>query len=154
VKIGEFEPESGHEDISHAFNLFATDLSYSPPSVASEGKNIGMAVVDMVSGTERAELRITTFDDARGTIRGWFNAKLARVAHADGTLGLPIEYLVKIDILQSATDEIGGALFGGFKDSYLVRPTSIEYELSRSEDGLQQLQMTFSQFDTFMFKGS
>jgi hypothetical protein len=154
LQLGEWETEAGYEDIADAFNMFATNVSYSPRSITSEGKPIGMAVMDTVTGSERAELRITTYDDARGTIRGWFNAKLAKVAHDDGTVGLPNEYLVKIMVGQSATDEVGGALFGQFKDSYLLRPTSIEYELARTEDGLQQIQMTFSQFDTFMYKGT
>jgi outer membrane lipoprotein SlyB len=153
LQLGEWEKEDGYEDISHAFNMFATDVSYAPRSITSEGKPIGMAVMDSISGAERAELRVTTYDDARGTIRGWFESKLSKVAHDDGTVGLPSEWLIKIHVFQSATDEIGGALFGQFKDSYLMRPTSIEYELSRTEDGLQTIQMTFSQFDTFMYKG-
>ena len=154
LQLGEWQAEAGYEDIARAFNMFATDVSYSPRTISSEGKAVGMAVVDLVSAIERAELRVTTYDDARGTIRGWFEAKLAKVAHNDGTLGLPNEYLVKILIGQSATDEIGGALFGEFTNAYLMRPTSIEYDLSRTEDGLQQIQMTFSQFDTFMYKGT
>ena len=154
LQIGEWETEAGYEDIGHAFNMFATDVSYSPGSITSEGKPIGMGVMDGISGTERAELRITTYDDARGTIRGWFAAKKAKVAHDDGTVGLPIEYLIKILVGQSATDEMGGTLFGQFTETYLLRPTSIDYELSRTEDGLQQIQMTFSQFDTFMYKGT
>jgi len=154
LQIGEWEKEDGYEDISHAFNLFATDVTYTPRSITSEGKAIGMGVMDAISGSERAELRITTYDDARGTVRGWFNSKLAKVAHDDGTLGLPMEYLIKIRVGQSATDELGGTLFGSYQETYLLRPTSIDYELSRTEDGLQQIQMTFSQFDTYMYKGT
>ena len=154
LQLGEWETEDGYEDIARSFNMFATNVSYTPRSVTSEGKAIGMAVMDAVTGSERAELRITTYDDARGTIRGWFHSKLAKVAHSDGTVGLPIEYLIKILVAQSAIDEVGGALFGQFKDEYLLRPTSIEYELARAEDGLQQIQMTFSEFDTFMYKGT
>jgi hypothetical protein len=144
----------GYEDISRAFNMFATDVSYSDESIASEGKAVGMSAIDLINGIERTEMRITTYDDARGTIRGWFDARRARVAHKDGTLGVPREYLVKIFVSQSATDETGAALFGSFKRVFVVRPTSIEHELSRTEDGLQQIQMTFSQFDTFMYQDS
>lgn len=154
LEIGDWNPTAGFEDISHAFNLFATDVSYSPWTISSEGKPIGMGVMDSVSGTERVELRITTYDDTRGTIKSWFDAKCSNVAHADGTLGVPIDYLITVNVVQSATDEIGGSLFGSYKEKFVVRPTSIEMELSRSEDGLQQIQMTFSQFDTFMYQGT
>ncbi|MEJ7806284.1 MAG: hypothetical protein WKG03_10245 [Telluria sp.] len=153
LELGDWEPVPGYENISHAFNMFATDVSYSSSSIVSEPKNIGMGVMDAPTGTERVELRITTLDDARGTIRGWFDAKCAKVAHSDGTLGLPVNYLVTILVAQSATDEIGGALFGAFKQRFVLRPTSIEVELSRGEDGLQQIQLVFTQFDTFMYQG-
>lgn len=152
IVFGEFEEESGFEDIAHAFNMFATNVSYTPGAITSEGKSIGMGVMDTLIGAERVELRITTYDDARGTIRGWFEAKRRRIVHHDGTLGLPIDYLVKILVGQSASDEIGGDLFGKFETNYLFRPVDIEYDLSRSEDALLEVTMTFSQFDTFMFK--
>lgn len=154
LEIGDWEPVPGGEDISHVFNLFATDVSYTPWTIASDPKNIGMGVMDSPTSSERAEIRITTYDDARGTIKSWFDAKCAKVAHADGTLGLPVEYLVTMIVAHSAIDEIGGALFGSFKERYVVRPSSVEYELSRTEDGLQQIQMTFTQFDTFMYQGN
>lgn len=154
LQLGEWETEAGYEDIAHAFNMFATNVSYSPRTITSEGKPIGMGVMDAVMGSERVELRISTYDDARGTIRGWFHSKQAKVAHDDGTVGLPSEYLIKIRVTQSATDEVGGALFGQFKDEYLLRATSIEYDLDRTQDGLQLIQMTFSEFDTFMYKGT
>jgi len=153
LELGDWAPVDGYEDISHSFNMFATDVSYSPWTITSEGKNIGMGVMDAPTSSERTELRITTYDDARGTIRGWFDAKCAKVAHPDGTLGLPIEYLVSINIVQSATDEIGGALFGSYQQKFVMRCSTIEYELSRGEDGLQQIQMTFTEFDTFMYQG-
>jgi outer membrane lipoprotein SlyB len=153
LELGDGAAVDGFEDIAHTFNLFATDVSFTPWTIQSEAKDIGMGVMDIVTGSERTELRITTYDDTVGTIKSWFDAKCASVSRPDGTIGLPVEYLVKITIIQSATDAIGGALFGSYKQTFVMRPTSIEVELSRSEDALQQLQMTFSQFDTFMYQG-
>jgi hypothetical protein len=153
LEIGDWNPEGGFEDISHTFNMFATDVAYTPWTISSEGKAIGMGAIDVINGSERIEMRITTYDDTSGTIKRWFNGKCNAVAHPDGTLGLPVDYLVTINVVHSATDEIGGALFGSYKETYVMRPSSVEFELSRSEDGLQQLQMTFSQFDTFMYQG-
>jgi len=152
ITFGEIETEAGYEDMAHAFNMFAVDVAYSPGGITSEAKAIGMGVMDVITGADRAEVRITTYDDARGTIRGWFEAKLKKVKHHDGTVGTPFQYMVKIAVSQSATDEVGAGLFGRFQTNYLMRPVDIDYELSRAEDGLQQIQMTFAQFDTFMFK--
>lgn len=150
LQVVDWNPPSGYEDITHKFNLFASDVSYTGWNIGSEAQAIGMTVIDKVNGSERVEMRITTCDDTKGTIKGWFDAKCAMVAHQDGTVGLPAEYLVSITIIHSATDEIGGALFGQYKEKFAMRPSSIEIELSRSENGLQQLQMVFTQFDTFM----
>lgn len=152
LELGDWKPIDGFEDISHVFNLFATNISYTPHAISSEGKSIGMGVMDTVTGAERVDLKITTYDDAKGTIKQWFNGKCRQVAHADGTLGLPIEYLVTIKIIQSATDEIGAALFGGHKSSFIMRPASIEIDLSRSDKELQTLSLSFVEFDTFMYK--
>lgn len=154
LELRDSNPPSGNGDIAHLFNLFATDVSFGPQTITGETKNIGMAVMDVVTGTERVEMRITTYDDTAGTIKSWFEAKCAQVAHADGTAGVPFDYLIGINILQSATDEIGAALFGGHQSEYVMRPASMEIELSRSEDALQMLQMTFVEFDTFMYKGA
>lgn len=150
LEIEDWNPPSGSEDISHAFNLFATDVSYGPWTITSEAKSIGMAQFDTPTGSERVEMRITTYDDTQGTIRKWFDAKCSKIEHQDGTIGLPVEYLLTIHVTQSAIDEIGGALFGSYKESFVMRPTSLEIELSRGEDGLQQLQLVLTQFDTFM----
>ena len=153
LELADWKPVDGAEDISHAFNMFATDITYGPWTLTSDAKSIGMAVMDAPTGAERTELRITTYDDTKGTIRRWFDAKAGAVAHSDGTLGLPIDYLLTIKIVQSATDAVGGALFGSYSNMFVVRASTLDFELSRSENGLQQLQMTFTEFDTFMYQG-
>jgi hypothetical protein len=150
LEIEDWKPPSGSKDISHAFNLFATDVAYGPWTITSEAKAVGMAQFDIVTGSERVELRITTYDDTKGTIRKWFDAKCSKIEHQDGTIGLPVDYLITMRVTQSAIDEIGGSLFGSYKETFVVRPSSIDIELSRSDDTLQQLQLVFTQFDTFM----
>lgn len=154
IEIKDSNPPAGFEDISYMFNLFAIDVSFGPNTVLGETKNIGMGVMDVVTGTDRIEMRITTYDDSRGTIKSWFEAKFQQVSHPDGTGGVPYDYLIQFDITQSATEDIGAALLGSYRNTFIMRPVSREVELSRSEDGLEQIQMTFCQFDTFMFKGS
>lgn len=150
IEIEDWNPPG--DDISAVFNLFATDLSFTPNTITSDAKPIGMGNMDNVTGTERVDVRLTTLDDAQGSIRQWFDAKCAQVARIDGTVGLPVDYLVTIRIIQSAVNYEAMAQFGGFKQSFVMRPGSIEIELSRGEDAMQQLQLTFNQFDTFVFE--
>jgi hypothetical protein len=153
IEIRDPNPPKGYEDISKTFNLFATDVNLGPWTISSEAKQIGTAVMDMVTGTERTEMRITTFDDAAGTIRGWFDGKAKQVARSDGTVGLPADYLIGIRLIESAVNDATMQAFGGYETEFAMRVTSLETELSRGEEGLQQLQLVFTEFDTFMFQG-
>ena len=154
LEIRDPNPPKGSGDISKTFNLFATDVNFGPWSISSEAKPIGMAVMDMVTGSERTEMRITTFDDTAGTIRAWFDGKAKQIAHPDGTVGLPADYLIGIRLIESAVNDETMRRFGGYETEFTMRATSLETELSRSEEGLQQLQLVFTEFDTFMFQGS
>ena len=130
-------------------NLFATEVSYAPITIQGDPISIGSAVFDSLKAAERIEFRVTTLDDSQGTIKRWFESKSANVAHADGTFGRPSDYLLKLNIIHAVIgDDVSGA-DAAFNREYIVRPGSIELDLSRREDGLEELQMSFVQHDTF-----
>lgn len=127
-------------------NLFATEVSYAPIGLTGEAIRIGSGSFDKVDGSERVEMRITTLDDKDGTIKRWHADLTARAARPDGTFGLPIEYLVRITVTHAFIDEgVGNA----YVDTYVMRPGPMEYDHSRRDDALQELQFTMVQFDTF-----
>lgn len=129
------------------FNLFATEVEYAPFNITGEKRRVGAACIDAVTGGEAVELRIVTLDDAEGTLKKWFALQCALVEHRDGTVGLPDQFKVGIRIMHgviSRTQRVA------YEDKGLFRPTGIEYSLSRREDGMQELAMTFTQLDTFM----
>lgn len=131
------------------FNLFVTELSYSPLTITGEKRKIGSTSTDSVHSSEPAEIRITTMDDSAGTIKKWFAGKCNQAAPSDGTVGLPIEYLVKIRVLHSfITDELG-KMGDGYSDVMLMRPANIDMDLSRRDQALQELVLTFVQFDNY-----
>lgn len=138
---------SGSADIGPVFNLFCADVSYESITIPSDRTAIGSASMDGVRTTEHVEMSITTLDDSHGTIKRWFAGKAAKVASPDGLVGLPIDYLVKIRVLHAFIADESSA--GGYEDIYLMRPVSQSNEFSRSDDSLQELQLVFTQFDTF-----
>ena len=140
-----FSPLLGLES---RFNLFATEVEYAPFIITGDKRRIGGAVVDSVLGHEPTELRLTTVDDKAGTLKRWFSAHHAAVSHRDGTVGLPIEYAIRIKVVHAFITP--GSNRGGYEDIGLFRPVNLDVNLSRREDGLQELGMTFSQLDTFM----
>lgn len=129
------------------FNLFATEVEYAPHNIAGDKRRIGAAVVDAVTGGEAVELRIVTMDDAAGTLKRWFAAHAALVEHPDGTVGVPNDFKIGIRVIHGVVADKQRV---AYEDKGLFRPVGVEYSLSRREDALQELQMTFTQLDTFM----
>lgn len=135
--------------ILNTFNLFVTEISYSPFTITGEKRKIGSTSTDSVHSSEPAEIRITTMDDSAGTIKKWFAGKCSQAAPSDGTVGLPIEYLVEIRVLHSfITDELGKR-GGAFSNVMLMRPANIDIDLSRRDQALEELVLTFVQFDNY-----
>lgn len=127
-------------------NMFATEISYGTITISGEAVRIGSGSFDKVDNDERTEMRITTLDDKDGTIKRWFTDLASSLARTDGTFGLPIEYLVRVTVTHAFIDEgVGNA----FVDTFVMRPGTIEYDFSRRDDALQELQFTLVQFDTF-----
>lgn len=140
---------SGPSDVAEQkFNLFATDVGYTPFTVNGDRADVAAASVDLPKNGAPVEVRFTTYDDQAGTLKTWFGRRCAAVVKPDGTVGLPAEYLVKIRIVHSfiTADTV---LSGAFGIPAYYRPQSLETSLSRGEDGLEEIQMTFTQFDTF-----
>lgn len=131
------------------FNLLAMDVSFSPCTMPGDALQVGSANIDSLVAAERVEVRLTTLDDARGSIKRWFTAKADQAAHRDGTFGLPAEYLLILHIVQM--DVLGeSSPADRLHYRYLVRPSNVDVELSRRAAELGEVPMSFVQFDTFM----
>ena len=139
---------NGSMNMPDRFNLFATEVEYSPFIIAGDKRRVGGAVVDAVQGAEPIELRMTTLDDQAGSLKMWFEHHAAAVAAKDGTVGVPANYAIRIKLVHSFITPESNR--GGYQSSGLFRPVNLDASLSRREDGLQEVQMTFSQLDTFM----
>lgn len=130
-------------------NMFATDVSYSSFSVQGDSVHVGSGSFDSVTNSERREMRVSTLDDTYGSVKRWFRERHDRMCNRDGTFGLPIDYVFRVDVLHAfINEEVPGAV-QGYVDTYIMRPGSMDTELSRRDDGMQDLQLTFVQWDTF-----
>lgn len=135
-------------DMSQRFNLFATEVEYEPFIITGEKRRVGGAVIDAVQGSEPVELRLTTIDDQQGTLKRWFAAHHGAASARDGTVGVPDSYAITIKVVHAFITR--GSNRGGYEDIGLFRPVNMAVSLSRREDGLEEVQMSFSQLDTFM----
>jgi hypothetical protein len=149
VHLTEFTASKSSIGGPDGFNLFAVDAGFSPYSITGEAVPLGAMNMDRLGGTEQVELRITTFDDKLGSVKRWFEGKCDQVAHVDGTFGLPMDYLVSIELSHMIAERPEQS-DPRLQHRWLMRPGTINTELSRRGAELEELSLTFVQFDPFM----
>jgi hypothetical protein len=138
------------------FNTFAIDLEYAPYTIGGDKVKIGGAVMDRVTGNEAVELRMTVMDDRAGSIKAWFAGQCEIVASYDGTVGLPADYRVRIEVVHAFVADKYHDIAGNpqadafYQDGGWFRPANMDVSLSREESGAQRLPLTFAQLDTFV----
>lgn len=136
-------------DASSLFNLFAVDVDYDPFNIAGDKQRVGGATVDRVNGQEAVEMRFTTFDNQAGELKKFWARHHAAAVARDGTVGVPANYAIRIKLMHGIV-EGGAAPSSAYADEGLFRVQTMSVSNSRREPGLQELQMTFSQLDSFM----
>jgi hypothetical protein len=134
------------------FDLLVLDVTYSAVTLTGERVNVGSGSMDKLTGSEATEVQITTMDDKAGTLKRWFDAKASQATHDDGTFGLPSEYVVNIEIVHGVASPETKAkpMVKPYSRSFKVRPVSCSHELSKREHDPCEIQMTFTQLDTWL----
>lgn len=132
-----------------SFDMLALDVSYGP-ALQADHVQIGSSFMDRPTGRMPTELSITTMDDEAGTLKQWFQAKLDQIAHPDGTFGLPVDYLVNIEIVHAIPSAEVPTAHLAYSYVMRLRPQSIQVEHSRRDQAVAELPMVFNQFDAFM----
>lgn len=134
------------------FDLLVLDITYSGSTLTGDKQAIGSAVMDRLTGTEATDVQMTTMDDEAGTLKRWFDAKVAQAAHDDGTFGVPAEYAVQIEVVHGVASPQMDQKYiaAAYKRAFWVRPASCSHELSKREQGPSEIQMTFTQLDTWL----
>lgn len=133
-------------DVSRTLNLYALEVEHGMGEVSGSPARAGAVTVDLLERREAGTLRITTLDDPAGTLKYWFEAHIAAIAMPNGTFGVPARYAIEIQVEHAVME----ASFKAYCKRGLYRAQSCETGLSRREDGLVELTMTFTSLDPFM----
>lgn len=147
LRITDLRPQRGDEFSS--INLFAVDVAHSQYAINSNDTRLGSGHFNVPDNGAPVEVRVTSLDDSYGSVKRWFRDRHLRVCRPDGTHGLPINYLMLCEIVHAVIDEVEDKS-DAYADRIICRAGSIETDLSRSEDALQQLQFSLVEHDSFL----
>lgn len=138
-------PTSGGHKHSQ-FNLLCTGLSFNSFDIQGEAVQVGAIELDKPSANAKTVMTVTVFDDQFGTIKRWAERKAQMIAASDGTFMPPAYYVFEVRVVFGTN--IADSAY--YEQIYLMRVQTMPHELSRNEQGLEELQLTFTQTDTFM----
>lgn len=100
------------------FDLYVKDIDYGEGSIDVDTFAVGSGSIAYPTFSSAGEITMTVRDDEVGTMRKFFDARLAKVKNKDGTLNIPIDYIFKINIFDLDSD--GNKTL---RESYQVFPT-------------------------------
>lgn len=152
----EIEGTAAGVGVAGMFDLLALDVSYSPVTITGDKVAVGSAMMDKVTGIEAVEIQVTTIDDETGTLKRWFERKCAQAVNGDGTFNPQGKYAFNMEIVHGLPHDHGispalpaDKVARAYSNRYRIRTGSIQCEMSRRDQALQELQMTFTQVDTW-----
>lgn len=131
------------------FDLLAVDVSYGT-AIMGDTVQVGSSFIDKPTGRAPIEVQITTMDDEAGTLKKWFQAKQRQVAPLDGSTGLPADYLLDLEIVHAVPSDRVEGFSLAYASKLAVRAHSAQFELSRRDQALAEVQLQFVEFDPFM----
>jgi hypothetical protein len=161
-----FNSENGLPDSArHLWDLLAMGVSFNPIAITGDAVKLGMLQGDSIQQSERVEVRMTLLDTAQGDIKRYLSAKKKQMINKDATATPPSDYVLEMLIIHIdqtiGRTKIGGKYIGVYdelelleknytKHRYQVRVSSLDIDLNKREDSLQELQVTFTEVDPFM----
>lgn len=129
------------------FDLYVKDISYSPLEITTDDDTYGGVTMTWPSGRVPAKITVTMRDDADKRISKFVDAWCEKVAHSDGTVGLPYGvdgYVRKVRVYQQRGD--GAETLSGEWEMYAQSRGDISQ--SRENGGFLEFPVSFIQFST------
>lgn len=125
------------------FDMFVKDITYGIGNIETESKIIGSVEFNKPTHVTAGPITMTVRDSEDKQIMKWFKARKAKVTNTDGTMNIPLSYLMKIRIYSVGED--GSKTL---EDEIRVFPTQLG-EITRSRDQVNEFlsyPITFQQY--------
>lgn len=139
---------AGHGDLfrvngsSHIapFDLYAKELSFGPTEIETEPVKAGGNTLTFPTGAAPVLLNLTMRDNKDRMVYDWFKSLAALVVNSDGTVNLPVSYIMTMTLYSVET----GKKFDEFK----VFPQKMG-DITNSLDGeTLEFPIAFTQFNS------
>lgn len=86
------------------FQMFVKDFNYTPITIETEAKNIGGIMINRPTLASSSTISMTVRDTEDGAVKKWFTSLAGRVINPDGTINLPTDYLITLNIFNILSD--------------------------------------------------
>lgn len=140
------QPVEGLQPHLSKFNLFTQSLDLNPIDINGDVHLFGSASMNMPQQNNLTEMNLVILDDISGTIKQWARQKLAFTAPSDGTVMPAIYRTFSVRIIYGTNK----ALDDYYNERYTMELASSNVQLARTEQGLEEISLRFTQESTFM----
>ena len=124
------------------FDLFVREVAYGPIEIETEQVKAGVTTLTFPSGAQPVTVSMTVRDHVDQRVSNWFSQRVAKMVNSDGTVNLPVDYLLKIR--RFAIDHENKETR---KEVWEVLPTQMgDITESKDGEGLLEFPITFIQF--------
>lgn len=147
ISVVDLKPQE-NSDFNYV-NFFATSVQYSALDGTGNAQKANSGFFDVPENQMPTEFQITTLDDVEGSIKRWFQERFDRCYRPDGTHGIPIEYLMLVEVQHCVVS--GGS--GGDKayvSRRVCRVGRMDHNLDRRDDAMEEVNFTLVQHDSFI----
>ncbi len=124
------------------FDLLVKEITYGPTEIETEQEIAGIQILTFPIRAAPVGVTMTMRDHEDRRVSKWFDARVAKMINADGTVNLPVDYVFEIrrfSLLHSGKEEE--------TDLWEVIPTQLgDVTESKDGEGLLEFPITFIQF--------
>jgi hypothetical protein len=128
-----------HDD----WDLFVKDVTYGPIEIETETEQLGATVLTYPSSMQPVTISMTMREHEDRRVSKWFKSRVDMMVNPDGTVNLPVAYLLKLrrfSLLHGEKNEEQ-------TDVWEVIPTQFgDVTESKDGEGILEFPITFIQF--------
>lgn len=140
----EFEGGNAPQD----FDIYVKDIDYGEGSIDVDTFQVGCGSIAQPTFSSASEITMTVRDDQNNTMSDWFDERLAKVKNKDGTINIPVDYVIQLKIFD--LDDDGSKTL---RKVYQVFPTK-KGNVSLSRESSNTIKSFPIIFQKFMSVGS